>query len=230
MCGRFTLVTTPKGIAAELRAKIDADADSWLPTYNVAPNQQIWSVLAPPEAHERVLRQVRWGLVPSWSKEPKSAFSMINARAETVTEKPSFRTAASKRRCIIPASGYYEWMPVAGGKQPYYLHPQDDEVLAFAGLYEQWWPKNEPDAEPLWTGTIITTTAPDALGQIHDRTPLILPKSMWEDWLSPDITDRADVQGMIAAVPEPRLIPRLVGKAVGNVRSQGPQLIEAVEV
>lgn len=198
--------------------------------YNIAPTQPIAIARERYDDGVRELCHARWGLVPSWAKDPSIGGRMINARSETVVEKPAFRSAASKRRCLIPASGYYEWMPVTGSKtkQPIYLHADHDDLLAFAGLYEQWWPKARPDAEPLWTATIITTAAPDALGQIHDRTPVILPENLWDDWLSPRITEKVDIAGILAAVPEPRLVPRLVGPAVGNVRSQGPSLIESV--
>lgn len=229
MCGRYVQVLDDGAVRTMLKADWE-DGGPLGPRYNIAPNQRIWAVLERYDREGRGMMAVRWGLVPSWSRDEKTGAKMINARVETVTEKPSFRAAASKRRCLIPASGYYEWMTVAGGKRPYYLHPEGDGLLAFAGLYEIWTPKTDPDADPLWTATIITTAAPDALGQIHDRTPVILPESMWADWLDPDTTDRADVESMLAAVPEPALVPRPVGKAVGNVRSQGPQLIEEVEV
>ncbi len=225
MCGRFVLAVNDPNV---LQQQFNLDSvEGFSPRFNVAPTQNAPIIT---NEHPKELSFYRWGLVPSWAKDPSAGGRLINARSETVTEKPSFRNAASRRRCLVPASGYYEWMPVDGGKQPYYLHPESDGLVAFAGLYEQWWPKDQPDADPLWTATIITTAAPDALGVIHDRTPVILPASMWSDWLSPAITERADVAGMLAAVPEPRLVPRPVGRAVGNVRNQGPGLIEPVEV
>lgn len=228
MCGRYVQVLDDGQVRTVLRAEL-VHGGPLGPRYNIAPTQAIWAVMERFDEPARSMRAVRWGLVPSWAKDPAVGGRMINARAETVTEKPSFRSAASKRRCLIPASGYYEWQKIGAAKQATYLHPEDDSLLAFAGLYELWTSKDRPDAEPLWTATIITTAAPDALGHIHDRTPVILPEPMWDDWLSPAITERADVAGMLVAAPEPRLVPRPVGPAVGNVRNQGPQLIEAVE-
>lgn len=225
MCGRYVQVLDDGRVRTILRADWEKGGPLG-PRYNIAPTQKIWSVLERYDEPGRGMKAVRWGLVPSWAKDPSIGGKMINARSETVVEKPSFRAAASKRRCLIPASGYYEWMGAKGSKQPIYLHPEDEGLLAFAGLYELW--HGGADDE-LWTATIITTSAPDALGQIHDRTPVILPEDMWDDWLDPEVTEKADVQGMLASVPEPRLVPRRVGKAVGNVKSQGPGLIEAVE-
>lgn len=228
VCGRFVQVVDDGQVKAVLRAEWE-EGGPLDARFNIAPTQKIWAVLEQTD-RGRGMKAVGWGLVPSWSKDGRPAFNMINARSESVTTKPSYRAAASKRRCLVPASGYYEWMPVAGSrtKQPIYLHPASDELVAFAGLYEMWWPRDEPDAGPVWTATIITASAPDALGHIHDRTPVILPEEMWADWLSPTIIDKADVVGMLAAAPEPGLVPRTVGRAVGNVRNQGPSLIAEV--
>lgn len=145
------------------------------------------------------------------------------------------RAAAAKRRCIVPADGYYEWQKLdepGKKKQPYYLHAQDEAPLAFAGLYEWWKDPELPDDHPdKWrcTNTILTTTASDALGHVHDRSPVIVPLDMLADWLNPSITDLTDVREIASAMPEPHLAPRPVGKAVGNVRNNRPQLIEPVE-
>ncbi|WP_334683980.1 SOS response-associated peptidase [Arthrobacter sp. CAN_A214] len=158
---------------------------------------------------------------------------MINARSETVTEKPSFRTAAAKRRALVPANGYYEWQKNPdGSKTPHYLDGQDEEeLLGFAGLYEYWPdPTKAEDAEDKWlvTATILTTQAHDALGEIHERTPVIIPKDLQGQWLDPTMTDKDQIQHFLTAVPEPVLIPRVVGKDVGSVRNDGPQLIQPV--
>jgi putative SOS response-associated peptidase YedK len=158
---------------------------------------------------------------------------MINARSETVTEKPSFRTAATKRRALIPANGYYEWQKNEDGtKTPHYLHGEDeDQLLGFAGLYEFWAdPTKAEDAEDKWlvTATILTRAAHDALGHIHDRTPVIIPKDLQDQWLDPTMTERGQVQHFLDTIPEPNLIPRIVGKDVGSVRNNGPELIAPV--
>ncbi|MBM4608214.1 SOS response-associated peptidase [Rhodococcus hoagii] len=162
---------------------------------------------------------------------PKIGSRLINARSETITEKPSFRSAAAKRRCIIPADGYFEWMKDAEGKKiPYFLHG-DDPVLAMAGLYELWPDPSKAEDDPdrwLWTTTVLTTQATDATGHIHDRSPVILPASFWEHWLDPSITDRDEVQAMVNSIPEPHLQPYQVSTAVNNVENDRPELLNPV--
>ncbi len=206
------------------------------PSWNVAPTQRV-RLVADRINHEtgemgRRLETVRWGLVPSWAKDPKMGGRMINARMETITEKPSFRTAASKRRALVPADGYYEWQKHEDGtKTPTYLHPERDELLAFAGLFEFWPDPSLPDGhEDKWlvTCTIITTTATDTLGHIHDRTPLIVPADLQRSWLDPTLTGKDEVRELLDSIPAPSLVPRIVGDEVGPVRNDGPHLIEPV--
>lgn len=233
MCGRYASTATDK----ELRALFDVVASVGAelpPSYNVAPTQPVRVVLErsprdEPEGNaERQLRTVKWGLVPVWSKDPKIGSRLVNARSETITEKPSFRSAAAKRRCIVPADGYFEWMTNdAGTKIPYFLHG-DAPVLAMAGLYELWPDPSKADDDPdrwLWTTTVLTTQATDTTGHIHDRSPVILPTSFWEHWLDPTITDPEDVQAMVNSIPEPRLHPYEVSTAVNNVRNNRPDLL-----
>lgn len=237
MCGRYASTTTDK----ELRSLFDVVAsvgDELPPSYNVAPTQQVRVVLerTPREQSkadaERQLRTVEWGLVPAWSKDPKIGSRLVNARSETITEKPSFRSAAAKRRCIIPADGYFEWMKNDEGKKiPYFLHG-DDQVLAMARLYELWPDPAKSDDDPdrwLWTTTVLTTQATDATGHIHDRSPVVLPASFWEHWLDPTITNKDDVQAMVNSIPEPHLHPYEVSTDVNNVRNNRPGLLEPVE-
>lgn len=180
---------------------------------------------------ERQLRLLEWGLVPSWAKPPLRP--VINARAETLTTKPSFRAAAAKRRCLVPANGYFEWQAVAGtrGKQPWFLSQGDgDPVMAFAGIYEAWRDAAGGDDAPwLLTCAIVTRFAPDALGEIHDRMPVVVPPGSWDAWLDPDLNERARVEDLLRSLPAPALMPRRVGRAVGNVRNDGPELIDPVE-
>ncbi|RJT76983.1 SOS response-associated peptidase [Arthrobacter cheniae] len=206
--------------------------DELKPSWNVASMQGIPFVSEQLREDElvRCLEIARWGLVPVWSKDPKAGARMINARSETVTEKPSFRTAAAKRRSIIPANGYYEWQKNEDGtKTPHYLHAEDEhQLLGFAGLYEFWPdPSKEENAEDKWlvTATILTRAAHDALGHIHDRTPVIIPKDLQDQWLDPTMTARDEVQHFIDTIPEPNLVPRIVSKEVGSVRNNGPELI-----
>nr|WP_285762056.1 SOS response-associated peptidase [Nocardiopsis ansamitocini] len=235
MCGRYVSARDDKDLVAlfEVDDRIDG---GWRPSWNVAPTQSVRVVFDLAEgpdgaAPRRLLRDVRWGLVPVWAKDPGIGSRMINARSETVTEKPSFRAAAARRRCVVPADGYYEWSTAGGTKVPYYLHPEDGGVLAFAGLYERWPVPEKADDDPdrwLWTCTILTGPATDALGHIHDRTPRIVPPDMVDAWLDPGVTDKEEVRGLVDAIPAPHLVPRRVGPAVGSVRNNGPGLVEPV--
>ena len=179
---------------------------------------------------------MRWGLVPSWAKDVSVGSRMFNARAESLGDKAAFRTALAKRRCLIPASGYYEWKALGTGgrrreraaprsvKQPYYMTPEDGSVMAFAGLWEYWRPA---EGDPVVSMTIITTDAVGPMRDIHDRMPLILPASEWAAWLDP----RVDPTPMLTPPPE-QLVAALelrpVGAAVGNVANDDPGLVDAV--
>ncbi len=185
---------------------------------------------------ERQLRVVRWGLVPYWAKDVSIGSRMINARAETVSEKPAFRAAFAKRRCLLPADGYYEWQPpppgTKGSKQPYFICRPDHGVLAFAGLYELWRDRSLPREDPaawLWTATVITTSAPDELGEIHDRMPMVIDRASWADWLDPGNTEVSDVQAMLAPAASTGLINYPVAQLVNSVRNNGPELIEQAD-
>ncbi len=179
---------------------------------------------------ERQLRVVRWGLVPFWAKDTKIGSRMINARAETVAEKPAFRRAFSQRRCLLPADGYYEWQQQDGRpKQPIYITRADGRPLAFAGLYELWRdpsvPPDDPDAW-LWTTTVITTSAPDDLGHIHDRMPMVINPASWGEWLDPVNRDVSDLRSLLVPAVVSGLTTYPVSTAVNSVRNNGPELIE----
>jgi putative SOS response-associated peptidase YedK len=235
MCGRYANARRDADLVNAFAIE-EVVGEELPPSWNVAPTDQVRAVLerAPREdpgaEPVRQLRSVRWGLVPSWAKDPRSGARLINARSETVTEKPAFRKAAARRRCLLAADGYYEWEKTPEGKQPYFLH--GDGVLAFAGLYELWPDPALPDDHPdkwLWTDTILTTQAADAIGHIHDRTPLVVPADLRDAWLDPALQDLDEVRELVAAMPKPVLRPRPVGKAVGDVRNDGPELVEPVE-
>jgi putative SOS response-associated peptidase YedK len=238
MCGRFVVSGSKQAIRDAF--SVDESFEGELrPSWNAAPMQGIPFVSEQVCEGELVRRLeiARWGLVPVWAKDPKAVGArMINARSETVTSKPSFRAAAAKRRAIVPADGYYEWQKNEDGtKTPHYLHGQDEDggqLLGFAGLYEFWPdPTKDEDAPDKWltTATILTRAATDALGHIHDRTPVIIPRDLQDQWLDPTMTDRDQVQHFIDTIPEPTLVPRIVGKEVGSVRNNGPQLIRPVD-
>jgi len=258
MCGRYASARSRIELLEEFGVERDRVSEPLEPDYNVAPTKPVYAVLtrrprgssqpagdqaAPARAAEvpaageaRELRVVRWGLVPSWAKDPSIGSRMINARAETVSVKPAFRGAFARRRCLLPADGYYEWYRPGGdakaARQPYYIYREDGGPLAFAGLYELWrdpsFPGDHPDAW-LWTSTIITTSAPDGLGRIHDRMPMVIGPERWADWLDPGSSDAADLLPLLAPASTARLIWRPVSTAVNSVRNNGPALIEPAE-
>ena len=223
MCGRYASSRGADYLVEHF--DVEEPPDEVLPpTYNVAPTDPVYAVLQ--RESSRQLRVLRWGLVPSWAKDAKGAARLINARRETVEVKPAFRAAYARRRCLLPADGYYEWQRDGTAKQPWFLTSRDGAPLAMAGLYEVWSPPG-PDSEGrerLWTCTIITTSAPDELGEIHDRTPLLVPPADWARWLDPEVPDPGEgllvpgVPGVLDAWP--------VSPAVGNVRNDGPELVE----
>ncbi len=231
MCGRFASTQTDNELL-EVFGAYETVGEQLPPAYNVAPTDPVRTVLErvprdePEAAPVRQLRTARWGLIPYWAKDRKIASKLINARMETITEKPAFKVAASRRRCLVPANGYYEWEQRDGRKVPYFLH--DDGVLAMAGLYELWPdPQRDHDDPDRWvlSVTVLTTTASDALGHIHDRSPVILPAVLRDDWLDPTITDPDRVRELLAEVQEPRLQPYEVSAAVNSVRNDGPELL-----
>ncbi len=226
------------------RAEAAAGADQGQARGDAAPKDAVPEDAVPEDAvredagpkARRELRVVRWGLVPFWAKDTSIGSRMINARAETVSEKPAFRSAFAKRRCLLPADGYYEWQPPPAGtkarKQPYFICRPDRGVLAFAGLYEFWRDKSLPADDPaswLWTSTVITTTAPDELGEIHDRMPMVIGQESWADWLDPGNTDVADVRALLAPAATTGLISYPVAALVNSVRNNGPELIEQAD-
>jgi putative SOS response-associated peptidase YedK len=238
MCGRYVNVAATGDLTDEFDVEETLDEDL-PPSWNVAPTDPVRVVLrrrshganadADPVTQ---LRTVRWGLVPSWSKAANGGAKMINARIETVTTKPAFTSAAGRRRCLVPALGYYEWQRDGGRKIPQFLHAPDGGGIAMAGLYELWRDHSKADGDParwLWTCTIITQPATDLLGHIHDRCPVLVPPQLRAGWLDCRSEDPQTAAELLAAMPEPHLQPRVVSVAVGNVRNNGPELIAPVE-
>ncbi|WP_300016830.1 SOS response-associated peptidase [Pseudonocardia sp.] len=245
MCGRYASIKAPADLADEFRA-VDATDGSVEADYNVAPTKTIVAVVErhPRDAEgtpdrdttERTLRALRWGLVPSWSKDAKSGARMINARSESAATKPSFRRALDARRCLIPADGWYEWQRGPDHKQPYYTHHADGSSLAMAGIWEYWKPKDDPDGEypdGLVTASVLTTSAVGVLTQVHDRMPLLLPSSAWAAWLDPDTPAADDAVAALLAPPSEELVASLelrpVSPLVNNVRNNGPELLAPFE-
>ncbi len=240
MCGRFVSSSTPDELAAYFG--VDAVAEAVLePNYNVAPTQDIYAVVedtAPDEPPRRHLDAFFWGLIPSWAKEAKIGSRMINARAETLAEKNAYKPSFSKRRCLIPADGFYEWKKLEhtveiGGrkiaKQPMYITRADGQPVAFAGLWSVW---RGPDKqqEPLRSCTIITTSPNDTMAPIHDRMPVILPESAWTTWLDRDNHDLEALSQLLVPAADDLLVVTPVSTEVNNVRNNGAQLIERAEV
>ncbi len=242
MCGRYASSRRPEDLLEEFEVVDDRVPAPLEPDYNVAPTKEVYAVLERPSREpgpapsvNRQLRVLRWGLVPSWAKDPGIGSRMINARMETVAEKPAFKRAFAVRRCLLPADGYYEWYPTsqltrAGKprKQPFYIRPRDGGVLAMAGLYEIWRDPDRPEDDPdrfRWTCTVITTAAEDDLGHLHDRMPMMVGRDRWADWLDP-AAPRESVLGLLEPAAPGRLEAYPVAPAVGDVRNNGPALTE----
>lgn len=240
MCGRYAASRSPDDLVTEFEVERDETNGVVLPAdYNVAPTKQVYAVMTRAHRDEtephRGLRVVTWGLVPSWAKDPSIGSRMINARLETAAQKPAFRRAFSRRRCLVPADGYYEWYSPAttpaGGKprkQPFYIHRPDGRPLALAGLYEFWRPADsDPDDPAAWltTMTLLTTTAPDDTGRIHDRAPLMIDEEHHAAWLDPTTTDPQEVFDLLAPAAPGPLEAYPVSTAVNSVRNNGPGLV-----
>ena len=249
MCGRFASARKRQELLEEFSVQRDRVEEDLRPDYNVAPTKPIYAVLARRPAGDeepadggagggetlRELRVVRWGLVPSWAKDISIGSRLINARSETVAVKPAFRRAFAKRRCIIPADGYFEWQAVTKDgkqhKQPYYIYRKDGEALAFAGLYELWRDQALPDDHErawLWTAAIITTQATDDVGQIHDRMPMVIAPDHWADWLNPGNSEPGQLQATMLPAMAGGLTSHPVSTAVNYVRNNGPELIAPI--
>lgn len=228
VCGRYTSTTAP----ADLAAHFDADevvATDLGARYNVAPTDEVYAVARSSRGPTR-LGSFRWGLVPFWAKDLSVGSRMINARAETVLEKPAFRRPLERYRCIIPADGFYEWqaLPDRKKKQPWYIQRADGDVLAFAGLWSAWRPDEESDEGRIVSCTILTTEANDAVAPIHDRMPVVLPPSAWAEWLDPANPDVESLHRLLVPSPSGLLTLRPVSEAVSDVRNDGPHLLDAV--
>ncbi|GAA2348911.1 SOS response-associated peptidase [Saccharopolyspora halophila] len=239
MCGRYASTKDPGKLAAEFAALDATGGAAPGADFNVAPTKRVLTVVqrhprdeegaADLERTERSVRVMRWGLVPPWAKEKSIGSRMINAKAETVTRKPAFRSSIKRYRCLVPADGWYEWKREAGGKQPFFMTPGDDSSLALAGIYATWRDPQDEEAEPLVTCSVLTTGAIGPLTEVHDRMPLVLPARAWRDWLDPD---QPDVSGLLTG-PPPELVDSLevrpVSTKVNSVRNNGAELVDRVD-
>ena len=253
MCGRVDIHPPPSQLARLLEAKLAAGVDpDGRPSWNVPPARGVPTItdrrrfgdvhrdgVGPTDGivggdYERVLDVLRWGLVPHWAKDPRTGYKMINARAETVTSKPAYRSAFAKHRCLVVVDGFFEWQvpdPESPRKKvPFYFRRADGQPITFAGLYETWWDKSrseEPDPETtLRTCTIITTQAGADMVDVHDRMPVIIEKSDFDRWLDPDNHDTEALAKLLLPAPKGTLVRHPVDKQVNSPRNDGPMIIQ----
>ena len=222
MCGRFTLRTP----ASQLVQQFLLDVDSQLtPRFNIAPTQRVAAVRQQDGARQLV--GLRWGMIPSWTKDASVGSRMINARGETVASKPSFRSALKRRRCLVLADGYYEWKKEGSQKQPYFIRLRDDQPFAFAGLWEAWQDPMAEKGDPPWeTCTIITTDANELSASIHDRMPVILDAADHELWLDPDLQEAAPLQPLLRPYPSGEMTADPVSTHVNKPAHDDPRCVE----
>ena len=221
MCGRFTLSTPPPAIADHFGLGEVPEIEA---RFNVAPGQSIATISVAGEGSGSTLSLRRWGLVPSWAKDSKIGSRLINARAETVAEKPSFRSALRRRRCLVPADGFYEWAGSKGSKQPYFIGLEDRALFAFAGLWERW---TDPDGVALESCTLLTTAAAEQLRALHDRMPVIVDPADYGLWMDPSVAE----PDLVSPVIERNLGGALqfypISRYVNDVRHDDPRCLEA---
>jgi putative SOS response-associated peptidase YedK len=219
MCGRYTLTTPAPKLAEHFHLHTVPDL---APRYNIAPTQSV-AVVRAAALEGRTLTMARWGLVPSWAADPSIGNRLLNARAETVADKPAFRAALRQRRCLIPADGFYEWQPLPGRKKlPYHIRLRRGGPFAFAGLWERW---PAPDGRPLESCTILTTEANELVRPIHDRMPVILQEEAYAAWLNPEQHDVHRIQTWLRPYLAEEMLAVAVGAAVGNARFDDPQCL-----
>jgi putative SOS response-associated peptidase YedK len=224
MCGRFTQTASPEVIAEQFKI---TNPPLFTPRYNIAPSQPIAAIRIDPDRATWTLVMLRWGLIPSWAKDPKIGNQCINAKAETVAEKPSFRSAFKKRRCLVVATGFYEWQVQGMRKQPMWIGLKSTQPFAFAGLWEQWKPA---EGEPRETCTIITTEPNDLIRPIHNRMPVILSPTSYDQWLDLSFQHIEPLKALLRPYPSEELTAYPVSTLVNNPRHDAPQCLEPVSV
>lgn len=239
MCGRFVSKSSPQALGDHFAVDEVAVPERG-PDFNVTPRRAIMTVAE--HDGDRTLDVMRWGMIPSWAKDAKVGDRMINARAETVAEKPAYRRAFAKRRCIIAADGFYEWKRIGSTdaqqargkakavKQPMYISARDSAPLAFAGIFEHWHDPSDPDGERITSCSIITTTANATMAPIHDRMPVILPAATWDHWLDREANDVEDLRSLLLPAADDVLDAYPVSTLVNNPRHNGEELLRRYEV
>jgi putative SOS response-associated peptidase YedK len=222
MCGRFTLTVSARVLADLFGVE---DVPDLRPRYNIAPTQPVLVVRGGGDT-PREFGEVRWGLIPSWAKDASIGARMINARAETVADKPAFRSAVRRRRCLIPSDGFYEWRKLAGGKQPYLIRFADGSPFGFAGLWERW---HDSDGRPVDSCTIITTTPNDLVAELHDRMPVVLPQRHYAEWLGPDTLATERLNELLQAHPSSGMEAHPVSKRVNSPQNDDPDCVRRID-
>ena len=229
MCGRFTLRTPANVLIEHFALRTAAELR---PRYNIAPTQDVVAVRLAAEdetstAAAREMVTLRWGLIPSWAKDPSIGNHMINARGETAAAKPAFRAAFKRRRCLVAADGYYEWQKIGRRKQPFYIHRRDGQPFAFAGLWERWSGGDARQAAaPLQTCTIITTTPSELMRPIHDRLPVIVAPTDYQRWLDPDADSQQPIETLLTPFESDLMVADPVDTYVNNPKNDGPQCVK----
>jgi putative SOS response-associated peptidase YedK len=225
MCGRFSQTAKPELIVEQF--KVQNPPPLFQPRYNIAPSQSVLAVRVNPDAAGRECVMLRWGLIPSWAKDPKIGHQCINAKAETVAEKPSFRSAFKTRRCLVLATGFYEWQVHGRTKQPICIGLRSTRPFAFAGLWEQW---QAPEGAPLETCTIITTEPNDLMAPIHNRMPVILAHTSYDQWLDPTFQQIDSLKALLSPYPSEELMASPVSTLINNPRNDTPQVLEPLSI
>ncbi|KAB8334204.1 SOS response-associated peptidase [Scytonema tolypothrichoides VB-61278] len=220
MCGRFTLIQTAEALYETFHVEKLPELE---PQYNIAPTQMVGAVLYNQVSEERKFHKLRWGLIPSWSKDLGIGAKLINARAETVAEKPAFRSALKYRRCLLVADGFYEWQHQENQKQPYYFRLQEGKPFGFAGLWEKW---RSPEGEEITSCTILTTEANELVQPIHERMPVILQQQDYDVWLNPEVQTPSSLQQLLHPYPSEAMTAYPVSKVVNSPKQNIPDCIK----
>ena len=236
MCGRFVQASSPELLVARFGVDEPAAARHE-PSYNVAPRATVYAVRdrsdgdqSESRGRRRYLSDLRWGLIPSWAKDPKVGDRMINARAESLANKPAYERAFRRHRCLVPAEGFYEWQRRGSRKQPMFIHRRDGEPMAFAGLWAAWRDAKDADGEWLRSCTIVTTGANATVAPLHDRMPVVLEERDWDRWLDPDAGNVDGLARLLQPASDGLLVAYPVGTAVNSAENDGPELVERVEL
>lgn len=220
MCGRYTLLKDE--LAIRRRFQLEAPLQNYTKSYNVAPGQQVLAIIH--DGKKRRAGYLRWGLVPFWAKDEKIGYKMINARLETIHEKPSFKHLVMRKRCLIVADSFYEWQQTEHGKVPQRIHLANEQLFAFAGLWDQW----QHEKGSLFTCTIITKAANEFMQEIHHRMPVIVPEEQEEDWLQRSFQKPEEVRDFVYSFTNPSLTAYAVSNYVNNARNNDPTCIQPI--